>query len=48
MNALLKHKLTPRTSRQRWVRITVDDAERLKALLEWAESLPSLPGRAKQ
>ena len=44
VNALLKHKLTPRTTRQRWVRITVDDADRLRALLEWVERLPAPPG----
>lgn len=43
MTELLKHKLTPRHARQQWVKISVADAARLLALLEWAESLPAPP-----
>ena len=39
MNALLRHKLTPRSTRQRWVRITVEDAQWLLEVLRWREEV---------
>ena len=43
MTDLLKYKLTPRHARQQWIKISVADAVRLLALLEWVESLPAPP-----
>lgn len=43
MNDLLKSKLTPNKSNQRWLRITVDDGEKLRKLVEWWEAAVSLP-----
>jgi hypothetical protein len=42
MNALLRHKLTPRSTRQKWVRITVEDAARLLEMVEWREEMVRL------
>jgi hypothetical protein len=47
MNDLLRHKLTPRASNQKWVTISVEDAERLLDLLEWAERLPKFAERIR-
>ena len=42
MNALLRHKLTPRSTRQKWVRITVEDAAWLLEMVEWREEMVRL------